>query len=341
MLGLALASKEDIALLLPTWGFVSYLQVRPLRLSLAIALTGVVYFVATNAVVLPLLRGTPIGEMNFWGLSSPLGNSLRDIVEAATSRPDEVATVIFSKKSILYWYGILSSLLFLPLLGFEYCFVPLFLFLEIAIMPNVQDRYHSYIFPALPFIFAAAMRGCMRLAKLTQTLAHRFAPGLVPAHLVRHITLALLVFGLAINAYSDTTLMKLLVERWPAVHGLRDRSPLFRVLSTIPREYSVAASRSLVAQTSARKELYWIGGDGELQSWVEQGVEFISVDANDFADDVQVLTRLGHLLCASPYGVVYSEVRSRYPRIVLRRGAPMSDNAASYRGLFPNNKDCP
>lgn len=330
---LAISCKEDIALLLPVWGAVAWFQGRGWRLGGGIALLGVVYFLLVNAVVLPVLRGLPAGQLYFAGYASPLGMTPRDLLHS----PGEIVRLVLSRRDMTYWYAILSPLLFLPLLGWEYLVIPAFIYVEIALAPFFQEIASQHIMAALPFIFVAAMAGAARLANVVSELITRVAP-LQPARVaaIRTGCLAILLCGMAAGISGNAS-FGFVRGAWPVEADLRKDYPLLHTLDMIPVQASLAATDSLIAEGSRRRVLYSLMADSGREP------DYVAINFGDLpTGPAQVWA--ASVLCGGAYGVVYQDrlgwsggVRGS-TRLLLERGGDVSANHSTYKAAFANTE---
>jgi len=338
MIVLALLCKEDIALALPVWGAVAWFQGRGRRLAGGIALLGVLYFIAVNAVVLPLMRGQPIGQLHFEAVVTPLGASPGDIVRSIRSAPFILARLALSRRNLEYWGAIFSPLLFLPVLGWEYLVIPAYVYLEISWAPVLQQISLRHVSPALPFMFVAAIVGVSRLSRLVERMSPYGPPR---SAVLRDLTVAVLLCGLAWSTFVRTPFPLLLRATWPTAAGARRDGPLFHALEPIPSRASLAATGSLIADSSSRSVLYAIVTDvSNFQTVLEQRPDYIAINLHDIYQAPPAGYWIASVLCRGAYGIVYRDLGSS--RLLLARGATLSANQDAYQTLFRRpGRECP
>lgn len=344
MLIAAILSKEDVALLLPAWGLVARLQGRDRRLAASIAFLGVAYFLAVNAIIMPALRGHDPGSMIFSGLPTPLGNSFAGIVHTVYTAPWELLRLIASRQNISYWIGIFSPLLFLPLLGWEYLAIPAYVYVALSIAPTLQANAR-HVFPAIPFVFVAAMMGTTRALRFVGSI--RSLPVVGSQMLRRGIGLAVLLCAVSVSTLWHTPYPALLHTIWPdlsrPVEGVRLNTPLFDALTRIPPQASLAATRSLIVESSSRDRLYWLGpvfSEMSFEQSMERNPDYVAVELRDLNERL-LRHQVAPLLCRGTYGVVYVDGMG-YGRMLLRRGAELSANRMVNETFLPApHQPCP
>jgi uncharacterized membrane protein len=243
MLILALLSKEDVVLVLPVWGLVAWLTGRGRRKAAALVLLGIVDFILVNMVLLPLMRGMHAGTFVIQSLDSPLGNTPGGLFHSLTSSPGSVIRLVLSAQDRGYWAAILSPLMFLPLLGWEYLVIPVYVYAEIVLAPWMQFGYARHIFPAIPFLFAAGALGARRVVDLVGRIA---APSAAAAR-AQPVALTAILAAALVSAAAQTDLFYVL-GRWPTPAAYRAAgAPLFHALGRIPPRASLAATEGIVA----------------------------------------------------------------------------------------------
>ena len=344
ILVLAMLSKEDVPLLIPVWGLVAWRQGRGARLAGALVALGVGYFLAANMIVMPLLKGMPLGHVVFVAFGSHAGNTPGEMLETVRESPGSLLQLATNPEHLKLWVALLSPLWFVPLVGWEYLVIPAYVYVEISLRSAVTIPFR-HIFPALPFIFVAAMVGTARLSHAAAGLAARAAPLARRAAPVGRLSLAALLCGMIWSTLHGTSFPTALRENRPAAAELAAHVPLMKTLERIPRTASLAATLSLVGQGSSRRTLYFLGPDGYFEQAVQARPDYLALDLTDLDD--RLLRLVPPLLCQGRYGVVYDDVvyddqGTRHGRMVLALGAALSANERVYEALLPApHQSCP
>lgn len=342
MLVLAMASKEDVPLLVPVWGLVAWRQGRGPRLAAALVALGLGYFLLANMVIMPVMYGTPVGHMVFLALGSHAGNTPGEMMEAVRTSPGSLLQLATNREHLRLWSALLGPLLFLPLAGWEYLLIPAYVYVEISVRSAVTIPFR-HIFPALPFIFVAAMVGTARLRRCAGRLAAWIRPLARHAAPAESVTLAAFLCGMIGSTLSSTSWPTVLRENRPVAADEPVHARLMKTLEGIPPAASLAATLRLVAQASSRPTLYFLGPDGYFEQAIAAQPDYLAVDLADLDD--RLLRRIPPLLCQGQYGVVYDDViheSGTHGRLLLALGAPLSANARVYESLLPGaHQPCP
>lgn len=160
---LAMACKEDLALV--TAGLGAYLVVsgRDRRVGSALVLFSLVTFVALTGVVIPRIRGEPFP---FADRYSHLASSLPGLVETALRHPIATGASMMTTPKLIFLLRLLAPLLFLPLLG-PSLLLPAAPALARILLSNHEPQFSilfHYHAPLIPFLFFAAAFALRRLA---------------------------------------------------------------------------------------------------------------------------------------------------------------------------------
>jgi len=160
---LAMACKEYIAAVVFMLGlYVVYRYRRP-RLGLAMAAMGVAYLIIVLEVFLPWARGGQSSihyQLNFGSLGGSGGPA--GIFSTLVSQPQLLISRLLSQPYLLAVFFSLLSLALLPLGDLALLAVGLPI-LGIFTLAGVPSLFDFHLAPALPFFFAAAIRGIGRL----------------------------------------------------------------------------------------------------------------------------------------------------------------------------------
>ncbi|MCB0193891.1 MAG: DUF2079 domain-containing protein, partial [Anaerolineae bacterium] len=265
---LAMACKENVALLvLMMGGYIALVQ-RQWRWGVTIGGIGAAWFGLVNLVFIPSV--SPVGENIHLARYSQWGDSMSSVIMGVALNPLEVLRFMFSGDRLLYWVRLTMPVAFIALLN------PLVLFMALPELvintlstypPNYQlDQLH-YSVAIVPFVVVAGING---VARLVEFAAPKFKH--VSASFLQTILLALILFAtLAYQVQFGHTPIGRYFD-WPKVTEHHHQAET--MLAQIPSEAAVAAQNNLVTRLSQRE---WIFILPKL-SQADQQAEYIVVD---------------------------------------------------------------
>ena len=257
VLVLAAACKETVPLVIALMG--AYFAVRKRSLwPLLVTSAGAAWFVVAVWVVIPHYSGDQSAFIARYG---EYGSGAGEVVKTALSRPDQTIADLLSASNLRYWLRLLWPLGFTPLLS------PLTLLITLpelvlnALSTTVYQRRIEFHYTALeiPFLFAAAVLGVMRLWRRLGGASRKTA-GLMRGERVRRSTLALAVLlcALAGNYFLGPLPFSLPGAAYRGGHYARTAhsAALDEAVALIPDGARVSANNNAGAQLAARRIAY-------------------------------------------------------------------------------------
>ncbi len=290
LLGLAMLTRTDAALVVVAFGIYAALRCLPWRYALVPLLLGLVYFYVAITYVTPQFSTTSFtptqGEVPFdlnrdyndrWpcGVSPQacyymhLGGNLPSIMRNILTHPVEIFTFITQPAKLWYLFLMLGGLLLLPL------FAPreLLLAAPIFAINLLSNRVYQYVITeqyqilAIPGLTIAAIYGAAWLLKQSgRRWPHQARP---------LIYLGALLLLLLVN----------LPLRNPIISAIRNPEQpervaiMERMKAQIPPDATVAATSFLAPQLLPRMELYFIPGGPMHHQPTEAAYAFIDARA--------------------------------------------------------------
>lgn len=181
---LALATKEEVGLLVVALGLYAAIVWRDRRAGLALMLAGTGWFMVATQVVIPHFnQGQPSALM---GRYQQLGGSIGGILETAVTDPGKLLEVAFSGDKPGNLAAELGALLFLPLAAPAALLIAAPEFAINLLSSRAEQgsyRFH-YLAPIVPFLIWATVLGIRRLAPYLGRVARALPVLLIVASLV-------------------------------------------------------------------------------------------------------------------------------------------------------------
>jgi uncharacterized membrane protein len=247
---LAMACKEEIALMVLMMGLYLWLKHREPRWGATLVAAGALWFAAVNFWLVPAL--SPAGENLLLGRYSRWGDSMIQVIGNLVLRPLDALRFMLSGDRLRYWVRAMIPVAFTALLD------PLTLLMALPTMaintlssypPNYQlDRFH-YSAVIVPFIVTAAINGLDRARAFAESRLKRVHPGFL-----RLVLLVTVLFAAAAYQaqFGHTPAGRYFC--WPIVTERHRRAEA--MLSQIPAQAAVAAQNNLAPHLSRRRWLF-------------------------------------------------------------------------------------
>jgi uncharacterized membrane protein len=314
---LALAVKEDIALILIGFGAYLFIFRRERRFGLALMAGSALWFAVGMFGVMPLFRA---GKMSpFFSRYSHLGSTPLEIGRTLLTRPDLVAKSLLTSANGTMLLSLLLPLAMLPLLDLGVLLIaaPVLFAYGLSNNPLMQRmEQFQYAAPIIPVVTTAAIYGLGSWRK------HRGLARLLPFALA-----VLLVCSLTYQTARGFTPLSRLFD-WPVAsqHQRIGES----LISQIPPNASLVVQDSLYPHLSQRQAISFLW---PKDSWAD----FIFLDVSDprlnngdnlttwLRDQIQQRTDYGLIASVDGY-------------LLLKRGAPPAPLSEQFYS-FANGED--
>lgn len=315
-LGLALLSKEEVALSGAAIGLYLLQGKRRYRLGGLVTLVSLVYFVLVNQVIMPALGGGP-DLARFADLAAPDATGFVAIIRGILLNPwYAFAYAFLNPDKLAFLVILLLPVAFLPVLaGWAWLMaVPA---LAIALLAAVPSQYSlDYHYPAImvPFVFALAAIG---LARLGRWPYNRLA-----------LAAAILVLSLVMN-YEYGWLWGKRFSGFP--QPTPHQQAVASLLQAVPADASVSAMSDLVPHLASRQAVYLFP--------IVNGAEYIVFDPDpaanfwpfiDLGARTEAAQELAPYLLSNEYGLWQAADGA----LLLRRGHDPARNAEAVQMLF-------
>lgn len=243
-LGLALLTKEEVALTVVAIGLYLFLVRRRYRLGLALAGFGLAYFFAVVKIVMPSF-GREVQVARFSGIMAPGSSGFGAIAKTLVTNPYFTLRFIFGNPDKLVFLSqLLLPVIFLPLLGGTAWLIAIPAF-AVALLSSAETQYSiasQYSAIMIPFVFVLAVFG---LVKLAAAQRERVLRGAVRLALAGAILTAGLLMTYEYGWIAGKDFRGLPV---PTAH----QQVVAAYLKEIPRAASVSAMGALVPHLSNR-----------------------------------------------------------------------------------------
>lgn len=284
-LALALLCKEDISLVVFAFGIYISMVKRTRLLGAGIAFTGLLWFILTFFIIIPLIRGEPYGYL---GRYAYLGDSIPEMLITAITHPNLVLSHVLIKEKFIYFCGLLGPLAFFSL------FSPLTLLL--GLLPFAVNVLSDYMYQyaltfqyngaIIPFIFAAAIKGMYNLTQ--HGLSLRFFREGAGVTIFRQTPLLVLMLAASLISniiFSPSPIsLSFHSQKWdigpitPYYRGSyvidQHDHTLKKITSLIPPEASISAAPHLVPHLSHRKIIY-------AYTYASEQMDYVIIDIKD------------------------------------------------------------
>jgi uncharacterized membrane protein len=254
---LAAACKETVPLVIAFMGAYFAVRKRSWR-PLAITAVGVAWFAVAVWVVIPHYNGD---QSTFIARYGDYGDGAGAVAKNALLHPDQTVADLFSASNLRYWLRLLWPLGFASLLSPLTLLIALPEYMLNALSATVFQRRIEFHYTALeiPFLFAAAVLGVMRLWRWLGD-GFRKADKRMAGERLQRSTLALLVLlcALAGNYFLGPLPFSLPGAAYAGADYARTPhdAVLDEAVAMIPREAVVSANNNAGAQLAARRVAY-------------------------------------------------------------------------------------
>ncbi|MFL5304711.1 MAG: DUF2079 domain-containing protein [Polyangia bacterium] len=258
---LTLANREDMSALLMVVGLYLVLTGERPRAGLLVAAISAVYFVVVKLILMPhFLNGYPAYINQYEGLLPEGDTGFGGVLKTVFANPAFTMTNLLERDKLVYVLEIVAPLAFFPwrrpiaLL----CVVPGFIFTMLAThyppLIQISFQYTAYW---TSFLFIAIVANLAWIRR-------NEAAGLPGATRSRRAWLVVMTAGVLITSYQFGVVLQRHTA-WGGFSPFRvgvtqaDRTrhdDLYSLIAKIPQDASVAASESVVAHISSRKNAY-------------------------------------------------------------------------------------
>ena len=302
MVGVAMLTREDVALTLIALGFYILVVQRRYLLGGVLMAANAAWFLLLLGTIMPALGGVPYRHWTYTSLGSgPIDAALN--VLRNPLRAIELLFIPLAKMRI--WVASFGSWLFLPLLS------PL----TLVALPSFVERFWNgpdfwtfhmqYSMLSAPILAFAAIDGVARIKSF------RWASTRVrlPAQLAVTSFLITVVLTVAVNP---------LAELGTYVSGTT-AADIQTCIDVIPSDASVAATQNLLAHLATRRRVYQIpiqNTNGSTIDPVAAGVDYIAIDIATEGNDSRFRD-----VVRSAFSAGYGVVCTRELTAILRKGA--------------------
>jgi uncharacterized membrane protein len=315
-LGLALLTKEEVALTAAAIGLYVFLAKRRYGLGAAIMALSLIYFVAVVGFIMPALGGA--AQVNrFSGIMAPGSTGLAGVFKTLLTNPWYVVPFIVTNPAkLLYLFQLLVPVLFLPLLG-GITWLVVAPPLALALLSSAETQYTiGFHYPAtvVPGIFFMAIFGSLRL---NPERCRR------PA-----LALAVLVASLAMNyEYGQILGKNFSGIPQPTPHQVAAGD----LIRAIPAGASVSAMGDLVPHLSSRRDIYLFP--------IVNAADYVFLDTDHTASFWPFIERSGRdqaQVAVAPYLLSgdYGLAQAHDGYLLLKKGADTARNMDGLRTLF-------
>lgn len=310
-IGLALSTKEDIALAVLMLGLVLVVMRRERRAGLATAAAGLGWFlVCTRLVIPPLLGGIPFYERQ---LFPQFGDSLGSVLGGIVTSPGEVWALATDRERLTYYLKLLGPLGFVvPLLGAPFLVIaaPQLGVNVLSSLPGTHDIRFQYSAVVVAAVFVATIEALGWLRRWRRVLAVLGVGALGLASVAGNMAWS----PSPIGGDYDTGIWAKRVPR----HDVFDQA-----VALVPRGAGVSASYYLIPHLTHRRYAFEWPNPFILGNW---GVANENPPKVSTAEYLVLDTRLGQepaLLAAltNPAGGDYRVVFAKDGVVVAKRRA--------------------
>jgi len=301
---LAALCKEEIPLVLAAMGVYFAVRKRSVR-HLLITAVAVAYFACALWAVIPYFNN---GPSPFVDRYAAYGESAGEVVRGVLTSPGQVAGDLFARANLEYWAELLWPFGLAPLLSPLTLLIALPEFLLNGLSTQIWQRSIQFHYTAaeIPFLFAAAVLGLMRLWRWLGG-GFRRPEAEMRGELLQRRDLALLVM---LAALAGNYILGPLPFSLPGAHASGEdfaRSGHAKVLdeavATIPAGVSVSVNNNVGSHLSARRVVFVFPE--------YKGAEYVIVDEKHpgYYDRINAALHqnvLGRLVLDTRYQSVYA-----------------------------------
>lgn len=239
---LAGLTKEQLWLIVALFGVYIFVFFKKRLFGAILIFTSLCIFYLLIWQVIPSFRETPHFALSYY---SDFGDSPAEIIKNTVLSPQKVAGTLFASDRIEYMRRLFSPLGFLSLASPLYILfaLPDLLINLLSNNPNLRQIYYHYASVITPFAFIAAIYGFKNLQKKIPIM-------FLGVYLLAFALLSASSFGPLPEAKNPNIIM--------FVNPQPKKEVIKKVISQIPKEYTVAATNNLGAHLSQRQRLYTI-----------------------------------------------------------------------------------
>ena len=237
---LSLAVREDVALVIFTFGIISLIQKRSLKWITAPLIGSVIYFIAALKLAGLIAPGEHYKFLIYY---SYLGNAPGELLLTLITKPWLILLKLFSLNNIIFTLGLLLPFVFVPLISPTYLMLGLGPFLQLALTQSggasgfLLTHYTALLLPAL---FIGLIYS---LKKINNNEFTKKYPGLFGLVFSSGVIYAFVALGPL-----PTTLSQLNNEAEKEVYR--------EFIKKIPNQTAVSATYSALPSLSSREKIY-------------------------------------------------------------------------------------
>ena len=270
---LSLAVREDVALVIFTFGIISLIQKRSLKWITAPLIGSVIYFIAALKLAGLIAPGEHYKFLIYY---SYLGNAPGELLLTLITKPWLILLKLFSLNNIIFTLGLLLPFVFVPLISPTYLMLGLGPFLQLALTQSggasgfLLTHYTALLLPAL---FIGLIYS---LKKINNNEFTKKYPGLFGLVFSSGVIYAFVALGPL-----PTTLSQLNNEAEKEVYR--------EFIKKIPNQTAVSATYSALPSLSSREKIYsfnyvFLGKQQFLTAGyaLPTDTEYLLIDFKDF-----------------------------------------------------------
>ncbi len=280
---LALLVREDVALVIFTFGLLSLIQKKKWRWIIAPAIISLVYFIFSLKII-DLFSA--IGSYKFLIYYSWLGNSWLDVIKNLFLKPQLVLLHLLNIGNFEFILGLLLPLVFLPILQPVYLLLGLGIFSQLVLGGGGSATLLQIYYPALilPALFISAIFAVKKIIQKDQN------PLVKLIYKEKNLSLLIFIVGFfyasAAMGPAAGSLKKLFSD------GLAYGQTATRneFIKKLPQNSAVAATYDFLAKVSSRQKVY------SLNYAFLGKQQFLQADYNLPADTQYILIDFEELL---------------------------------------------
>ncbi|MDP2585804.1 MAG: DUF2079 domain-containing protein, partial [Candidatus Levybacteria bacterium] len=239
-------AKEQVWIITSIFGFPLLLEkVKTKILGITIIIVSLSLFYYLMSIAIPQALG---GQHFALGYFSDFGNSPAEVIKNVIFSPEKIITLLFEKSRLEYLRHLFMPIGFISLLSPAYLIfaIPNLLIGLLSNNSNLRQIYYQYTSTITPFIFISGIYGTRQFIKWFPKIPKYY----IATYLLIFTCLSAYFFGPLPAAKHPNIAM--------FTNPQKNRVIIDNFLSTIPEEYSVAASNNLGSHLSQRQLIYTI-----------------------------------------------------------------------------------
>ena len=305
--GLAMATKEEIGLLVAGIGLWLLLRGRPYAGWMSMV-CGLGWFGFSVMVLIPAFN--PAGHSPYLSRYAYLGHGVGGVLLSAVQHPGVILRVLSSESRVAYLGYLMHPLGFVSVLGAPIMLLaaPSLLINMLSDDPRMYSGFYQYSAEILPFVIASAVLGTAFLSRFFVRLAGSRSHWL-PAMLCALVLLAAVVDS---RRYGFSPLAAGYSVPSPAAHqAIEDR-----LLRLIPPDAAVAAADEIEPHLSDRSWVYLLP---TIHPRNAPAARYLVLDAS--IPSLPVTPRILHATIVAALHSGYGIVRARDGVMVVERGS--------------------